>query len=391
MSKLFDDDDNSQSGRGGADDFGKMFEASLKKTTRHFEKGQKVEGKIITIGKENIFVLIDDQEGVIARSEFKEIPQQGDVHDLFVIRKSDSLWEVTLKPSSKALSDSIQDAFDLESPIEGKVTEVVNGGFRVQIMGQNAFCPISQIDFKVSDDTSTYIGKKFDFIVTRFEPRGKNIVVSRRRVLEMEKLEAEGDFIQRVKVGEMLNGRITRLEAFGAFAELAPGIDGLIHISELGWSRVQHPSEVVKIGDSVTVKVLSLQEDDRGRLKISLSRKQAEEDPWMQAAQEYRSGSQVTGKIRSQERFGILVDLKTGVSGLIPRSAVQESLDQRDLEKKKPGEEIRVVIQSVNLADKKISLSLPRGQEEIDWENQAKSNTSFGTLGDQFKALLKKN
>ena len=207
--------------------------------------------------------------------------QVGDQVTLYVVKSQDGLLVLSAKASGKALADDLEDAFDFETPVEGRVTEVVNGGFRVNVMGKLAFCPISQMDTKPITEPESYVDKKFDFMITKFEKGGRNIVVSRRRMMDMEKLENQGTFMDQHQVGEIMNGRVTRIEAYGAFVELVPGIDGLVHISEVSWSRLGHPSEALELGQEISVKILKIEEDASGRLKISLSRKQAEEDPWI--------------------------------------------------------------------------------------------------------------
>ena len=166
MSDLFGDDDGSKK----ADDFGQMLEKSMQSRDRRFEKGQKVTGEVMTLGRDHIFVLVDGFEGSIDRAEFKKggqetLPQVGEQIDLYVIKPSTTLLELTPKVSSRAMSDTLGDAFDLETPVSGRVIEVVNGGFRVEVMGKLAFCPLSQMDFRVVD-AQTYLNQKFDFLFT---------------------------------------------------------------------------------------------------------------------------------------------------------------------------------------------------------------------------------
>lgn len=395
MSDIFGDDDSPKK----KDDFASLFEQSIQGYTQNYGKGDKVHGEVVTLGRDEVFVNINGRDGVVPRNELLGPDgalkvKVGDHVDLYVVRMQEGLIQLSAKISSKALSDSLEDAFDFETPVEGRVTEVVNGGFRVNVMGKTAFCPISQMDSKPITEPELYLNKKFDFMITKFEEKGRNIVVSRRRMLDMEKLENQGNFLQERQVGDVVNGKVTRIESYGAFVELAPGIDGLVHVSEISWSRLAHPSEALELGQQISVKILKMDEDDTGRLKISLSRKQAEEDPWMTAEKEFPLGSLHTGKIRSKERFGFLMELKPGIVGLLPKSAFREVADERELEKKNPGETLKVQIQSVNTLEKRISLSFPKEQEDSSWQQFSSSNAGsskgFGTLADQFQNLLKK-
>ena len=220
-------------------------------------------------------------------------------------------------------------------------------------------------------------------------------MVSRRKLLDQEKLVNEGQFIEHTKVGAVLNGRVTRLEKFGAFVEIAPGIEGLLHISEIGWSRLEHPSEALNPNDTLEVKVIKVEEDDRGRLKISLSRKQVTEDPWNETAKSLATGQNVEGKIREKAHFGWLIELRPGVVGLLPKSVLKESLDDKAVELKKVGEMLRLQIASINKDERRISLSLPRDQDDQSWmafaaDNKGQDAKKMGTLGDQFGKLFSK-
>ena len=306
------------------------------------------------------------------------------------------MWLLTKRASSKALSESLEDAFDLETPVDGKVLEVCNGGFRVEVMHKIAFCPTSQMDLRPITDPEKYIGQKFDFRVTEFKEGGRKLVVSRRRVLEADRTEREGEFLDKIKVGDEVQGRVTRLEAFGAFVEIAPGLEGLVHISEIGWSRLVHPSEGLSMNEVITAKVLKIDEDDRGRLKISLSKKQASEDPWHGIVAELQVGQVLEGRLREKAHFGWLIEIKPGVTGLLPKSGLKDSggtlTEDRALEQKKAGETLRVVIGSINPGERRISLTLPRGQDDGDWQafSAGQKATGMGTLGDQFSKLFKK-
>jgi small subunit ribosomal protein S1 len=392
MRDMFGDDDSQNK----KNDFAAMFEESVQGYTKSYGKGDKVTAEVVTLGKDEVFVNISGRDGMVPRAELLDADSQlkvkvGDQVTLYVVKSQEGLLVLSAKASGKALADDLEDAFDFETPVEGRVTEVVNGGFRVSIMGKLAFCPISQMDTKPITEPESYIDKKFEFIITKFEKGGRNIVISRRRMMDMEKLENQGSFMDQHQAGDVMNGRVTRIESYGAFVELTPGIDGLVHISEVSWSRLAHPSEALELGQEITVKVLKIEEDASGRLKISLSRKQAEEDPWMTAYKEFAVGSVYTAKIRSKERFGFLMELKPGIVGLLPKSAFREVADEREMEKKNPGETLKVQIQNVNTVEKKISLSFPREQEDNSWQgftsSSGGSSKGLGTLADQFKNL----
>lgn len=393
MSDIFGDDKDTKQ-----DDFGAMLEASMSQLGVSFGKGDKVLGEIISIGKEDVFVSVKGRDGVVPKAEFIKdgvlSVKVGDAVDLFVVKSQEGLLQLTAKPSSKALAESLEDAFDFETPVEGRVTEAVNGGFRVLIHGKLAFCPISQMDSKHISEPEQYLNKKFDFIITKFEQKGRNIVVSRRKVLDQQALENQGSFLEKTKVGDEVEGRVVRMEAFGAFIEIAPGLEGLLHISEIGWSRLAHPSEALSLGQELKAKIIKIEEDASGRLRISLSRKQASEDPFAQAAAQHKVGQIVKGKILKKERFGHLIELAPGFVGLLPKSAMKEVASEENLDKKNEGDSLEVQIQNIDTVERRISLSLPKGSEDSSWQEFSGSSQGggFNALGDQLKGLvLKKN
>lgn len=375
--------------------FEALFEQSEAQMGRSLKVGDSFSGEILSIGKEEAFVasgtpvdamihtrdLMDENKNMLFKT--------GDVIDCVVIATKGGELRAARKGSKAAAdTDSLEDAYDMELPVEGRVTEVVNGGLRVQIQGKTAFCPISQIDSRFVQDASEYVGKKFEFLITQMDKR--NMVVSRRRLLDLQKAENEGTFMLKHQEGAILEGRVVRLERFGAFVELEAGIEGLIHISELAWSKIHHPQEVLSVGQTVAVKLLKLEELD-GKLKISLSLKQAdgEGNPWMTVGQRFPVGTVVNGTVEKKEPFGLFVNLAPGITGLLPKSKWREALDATQFENKKRGDEITVQIDELRFEEKRISLGLPREQEDLSWKSHTNTQQSagFGSLGDALKGL----
>lgn len=379
------------------DDFGAMLDASMKGLSSKLSKGDKVSAEILTIGKEEIFVSVDGKDGVVPRVELLDDQGQlnikiGDNITLFVVKFTEGLVQLTARTSSKALAEGIEDAFDFGTPIEGKVSEIVTGGFRVVILGKTAFCPLSQMDKAPITDQDKYLGKKLSFIITKFEAKGRNIVVSRRRVLDMEATENQGTFMLSAKPGDSLTGKITRIEQFGAFVELSPGVEGLIHVSEITWTHLRHPSEAVEVGQTVSVKLLKIEEDAAGRLRISLSRKQAESNPWDDISQKLPIGTIVDGTLEKKERFGFFISITPGITGLLPKSLMKETSLDNSLEKKEVGDKIKVQIAQISAAEKRISLCLPLDPEAEAWKGFATNNSQgFGTLGAAFAEASSKS
>ncbi|MFZ3229482.1 MAG: S1 RNA-binding domain-containing protein [Pseudobdellovibrio sp.] len=380
-----------------ATDFASLFENSMDSVGHKLKNGDAFVAEILSIGKEEAFVTTTTSvDAMILKSELLDEENNlkykiGDRIDVVVVNTKGGEIRVVKKGSRKASGDmdSLEDAADMEMPVEGRVTEVCNGGFRVSINNKTAFCPLSQMDFKVTDPAS-YIDQKFDFIITKYEQKGRNIVVSRRKLLDLNKAEKEGSFLETAKPGDIFSGKVTRIEKFGAFVDIGDGVDGLVHISEVGWSRIQDPSEVVAVGQTVSVKLLKLEEVD-GRLKISLSIKQGggENDPWMTVPANFPIGSVHKGTVEKKEVFGLFVQIAPGVTGLLPKSKWRDSLDAQSFEMKKKGDVIQVKIDEILFEQKRISLGLNEEAEDTSWKSHGDvagvkktgfTNTSLGSL-----------
>ena len=272
----------------GSEDFAAMFAAQEAGTVR-LQPGQKVTGTIITITGDSVFVDVGIKlDGIMDRkdildAEGNESVAPGDSIEVYVV--GTSAGEIRLSRSmSGAGMAALEDARDAGVPVDGRVTGTCKGGYTVSVRGKNAFCPGSQMDSVSVADAEALVGRTMQFLIIRVENRGRNIVVSRRALLDRERQENLEKVLASLNVGDTVEGRITRLASFGAFMELAPGVEGMIHLSELSWSRVNSADEAVAVGDMVRAKLLSVSKDDKGRTRISLSRKKAEGDPWLQAA-----------------------------------------------------------------------------------------------------------
>lgn len=392
MSKrdLFGDEVNSKS----TTDFAALFEQSLGQAGKKLSVGDSFTGEILSINKEEAFVATNTPvDAMILVSDLMDENKSlkykvGDRIDVIVVKTKGGEIRVSTAGSKKSNSDldSLEDAFDMELPVEGRVSEICNGGFRVNIQGKMAFCPVSQIDYKVTDQQS-YLNKKFDFIITQLDPKKRNLVVSRRRLLDQQKVDNEAQFMQSSSAGQIYSGKVTRIESFGAFVLLDNGIEGLVHISEIGWSRISNPGEVLSLGQNVSVKLLKTEEVD-GRLKTSLSIKQAggEGDPWLQVMEKFPLKSVHSGTVEKKETYGLFVNLAPGVTGLLPKSKWRDSVDHQMYETKKKGDSLQVQIDEILFEQKKISLGLPVEAEDLSWKTSQSQagfrNSSFGALAD---------
>ncbi len=328
--------------------------------------GEKVTVKVIAIGKDAVFVDTGTKvDGTVDRAELTDdngtlIVSAGDRLDLYVVDMSESEIQLSKALAGAGGLDLLREAHQNQIPVEGKVQATCKGGFEVRVVQRRAFCPVSQMDVQYVENPEDYVGQAHLFLITRFEDGGRNIVVSRRRLLEMEQAEAQKAFLEATAPGALCDGRVTRLAPFGAFIELAPGLEGLAHISELAWSRVEDPRDAVSEGQTVTVKILSIEEGDKpGRKKISLSLKQAQGDPWQTVIERFKPDTVVSARITRCLPFGAFAELTPGIEGLIHISALSFTQRVRQPEDVvSPGESVRVLIKSIDRENRKIALSL---------------------------------
>ncbi len=364
-----DDDfieEDEKSAAQSASEFARMFEESTKKSAKKLSVGDKLDGEILVIGKEDVFVATGTQnDGTLSRREIQDAEgnlthKVGDRIKVFVTLVRGTDIQLSTNKTSKNLADDLEDAFDRMLAVEGKVAEICKGGVRVLVKGKLAFCPISQLDTARVETGEEYIGKKLEFRITQYSEGGRNIVVSRRKLLEEQREEGMGNFLTEHRAGEIVQGKVARLEKFGAFIELAPGIDGMAHISELAWSRVADPAEVLTVGSQVQVKILKIETDERGRPRIGLSIKQAGVQPWDTLSQNegVKEGQVVTGKVTKCMKFGAFVEIAPGIEGLVPlgeMSYTKRVMTSDELFKE--GDKIEVMIKEINPETQKILLS----------------------------------
>lgn len=370
-----------------SEDFGSLLALSERGRLRNLKNGDQISGEILAINRDSVFVATGTPtDGILPLAEIlddKQVPKfkVGELIDVIVVRQKGD--EILLRyKGAKGISsevENLEDAFDMELPVEGKVLEVVKGGYRVLIHGQKAFCPISQMDARMSTDSAQYVGNKYNFLVTQFENQGRNIVVSRRKILDIEKAEYEGTFLQKFKPGDILPGTVKRLEKFGAFVELEGGLEALAHISEIAWGRIQDPSEIVRVGQAVTVKLLKVDEE-QSRLKISVSIKQGggEGDPWLTILEKFPVGTIVQGTVEKKESFGLFVQIAPGLTGLLPRSRWKEDVAGHDYEIKKKGDVVPVQIDQILYEEKRISLRIPTEAIDESWKSHQSVANSKG-------------
>jgi small subunit ribosomal protein S1 len=299
------------------EDFASMFEAS--RQAKRVEKGQTVEGTIVAIGAEVAFVDVGGKgEAVIEIAELKDADGAlsvavGDRIQAMVVSTEGGLTLSRRLARGGATDRQIEDAFHAGLPVEGKIERDVKGGYEVRIGGQRAFCPFSQIDTVRTTDPAQHVGRVYAFRIIEYKEGGRNLILSRRALIEEEQRASAAEIRRSIVAGAVLTGRVTSVREFGAFVDLGAGVQGLLHVSEMGWSRVSDTSHVVTPGEEITVKVLRVDEDTR---KIALGLKQLTADPWLKVQATYEVGEVRTGRVTRVAEFGAFVELEPGVEGL---------------------------------------------------------------------------
>ncbi len=344
-----------------------MFEAS-EASTGGLElggEGQIVTGIVVQVSHDSVVIDIGGKsEGVIQRNEFADAHgevsvQAGDKVDVFIESRESDDGLISLskeKADRMKVWDEISSACERDEIIEGTISQRVKGGLSVTIRGGvKAFLPGSQVDLRPIRNLEKLIGQTYEFKVIKFNKKRGNIVLSRRVLLEKERDEMKQKTLQTLEEGQVLTGTIKNLTEYGAFVDLG-GIDGLLHITDMSWGRVNHPSEVFNVGDEVTVKVLKYNPETE---RVSLGMKQTQEDPWNHAEEAYPIGKRVRGKVMSLTDYGAFVELEPGVEGLIHVSEMSWTKKIKHPSKMlEIGQEIECQVLEVDARSKRISLGL---------------------------------
>lgn len=296
--------------------FAEMLEHSLE--VRSFQQGETVEGVVVAIWPDVALVDVGAKgEASIDVEEFRDPEGDldidvGDRIEAVVVSTEGGLKLSHKLARSAAARQRLSDAYRAGLAVEGRVEKAIKGGYEVRIAGQRAFCPISQIDVVRTEDASIHEGRVYDFRIREYEDDGKELIVSRRVILEEEQQRQAEEVRRAIVAGAVLPGRVVSVLEYGAFVDLGAGVQGLLHVSEMGWSRSSSPSEIVQPGDEIRVKVLRV--DETG--KIALGLKQLQPDPWSRAAETYAAGQVRTGRITRLAGFGAFVELEPGIEAL---------------------------------------------------------------------------
>ena len=344
----------------GDEDFAALLAASLEPAV--FETGQTVQGVVVLIGRDVVFLDVGGKgEATMDLAELQDEEGQltvevGSTVEAVVVSTSGGVTLSHKLARGAATRRQLEDAYRAQLPVEGRVEKANKGGYEVGIGGQRAFCPISQIDTGFTSDPEAHVGQLYTFRIIEYSEEGKNLVISRRALIEAEEREQAVEIRKTLVTGADIPGRIASVQPYGAFVDLGGGIQGLLHVSEMGWSRVSDPTTVVQPGDSVTVRVLGV-DDAKG--KISLGMKQLQTDPWDAVGQSYASGHRLTGTVTRVLEFGAFIELQPGIEALAHLSTFPPSGKRDGWKDAVPvGTMVAVEILTVDLEKKRIGVAV---------------------------------
>lgn len=355
-------------------------------TLINFDEGDILKGKVVKIDKDEVLVDVGfKSEGVIPAAELSirnsvkpdEFLQLDDFVEIMVLQKEDQDGRLILSKKRAEIEksfDRIEKIYQNDEVVEGQVIEFVKGGLILDI-GLRGFLPASLIDIKKTKDLSSYIGEKYTCKIIEVDRNRNNVVLSRKAIIEDERKEQRKEILENIEIGQVRNGFITSIAEFGAFVDV-DGIDGLIHISELSWNHVKHPSEVVKVGQEVNVEILDI---DFEKQRLSLGLKQTQKDPWVDKIKSYKIGDIVQGKVTRIVKFGLFVQIQEDMEGLVHISELSSEAVKRPSDVARIGDEIIVKIIDIDFEKRRMAFSIkqvtepaPAAEEKDKQEETAK-------------------
>jgi 4-hydroxy-3-methylbut-2-enyl diphosphate reductase len=346
-----------------ADDFGKMFEESLAEESR-ISPGKIVKGTVIDVKDDEIILNINYKaDGIITKNEFSNDPNVSlkdkvhvdDVIEAKVVKTNDGDGQVLLsvkRVAAEKANEQLEEAFNNEEILKGVVTSVVDGGLGVTVGEARVFIPASLVSDTFEKDLTKYKDQEIEFKLTEFNPRKRRIIGNRKVLVEAEKKAAKEELFARINVGDTVEGTVKNVTDFGAFIDLG-GADGLLHISEMSWGRVDNPKKLFKVGDTVKTLIKDIQGE-----KIALSLKFEDSNPWLNAGEKYAVGNVVTGRVARMTDFGAFVELEPGVDALLHVSQIAREHIEKPSSVLSVGQEVEVKVVDCKIEEKKISLSI---------------------------------
>jgi small subunit ribosomal protein S1 len=383
------------------EDFASLFEASERtqaaRARSRLRVGDEVRGRIVSIGRDAVFVDLGgkaegsldraqvEREGILQVKVGDEITARIAGNDAGVFTLRIKLARAPGGRDSSGPDDALTRAAEIGIPVEGLVTEVVKGGLSVTVAGVRGFCPASQIDTRFVEKLDLFVGQRLDFRVTRYEPgRHANLVLSRRVLLEEERAALAARTRETLQVGAVLRGTVVGFKPFGAFVDLG-GLEGMLHVSELGFSRVAKPEDVLQMGQDVEVAVLSITKGDKGE-RIALSLKALAADPWPETAATLAAGSRVTGVVTRLQPFGAFIEVAPGIEGLVHVTELGgERRVTHPREVLSVGQKVEATVLTIDVERRRLALTLaPPDTASADdiTAGLDQAPTRLGTLGD---------
>ena len=340
------------------------FEQMLEESLKTIHNGQIVEGTVIDVKEDEVVLNIGYKaDGILTRNEYtnesnvdlREVIKVGDTMEVKVLKVNDGDGQVQLtykRLAAEKGNKRLEEAFENHEVLTATVAQVLNGGLSVVVDEARVFIPASLVSDTYEKNLDKFAGQEIEFVITEFNPRRRRIIGNRKQLLLAEKAEKQKELMERIHVGDTVTGTVKNVTDFGAFIDLG-GADGLLHISEMSWGRVENPKKVFNVGDEVKVLIKEINGD-----KIALSMKFPEENPWLSAAEDFAVGNVVTGKVARMTDFGAFVELAPGIDALLHVSQISREHVAKPSDVLSIGQEIQAKVVDFNGEDKKISLSM---------------------------------
>ena len=340
------------------------FEQMLEESLKTIRNGEVVDGTVIDVKPDEIVLNIGYKaDGIITRSEYTNdsnadlttMVSVGDPMTVKVLKVNDGEGQVLLtykRLAAEKGNERLKEAYENHEVLKAPVTQILGGGLSVVVDAARVFIPASLVSDTYEKDLSKYQDQEIEFVISEFNPRRNRVIGDRRQLLVAEKAEKQKELFEKLHVGDTVEGVVKNVTDFGAFIDLG-GVDGLLHISEMSWGRVENPKKVFKVGDELKVLVKDIHDT-----KIALSLKFPESNPWANAAEDYAVGTVITGKVARMTDFGAFVELAPGVDALLHVSQISKAHVDKPSDVLKVGEEVTAKIVDLNEAEKKISLSM---------------------------------
>ncbi|HIY60078.1 MAG TPA: 30S ribosomal protein S1 [Candidatus Eisenbergiella pullistercoris] len=360
------------------------FEQMLEESFKTIHAGEVVEGTVIDVKPEEVILNIGyKSDGVLTRNEYTNdssvdmtaVVKPGDKMEVKVLKVNDGDGQVILSYKRLAAdrgNKRIEEAYNSHEVLKAKVTQVLEGGLSVIVDEVRIFIPASLVSDTYEKDLGKYAGQEIEFVISEYNPKRRRYIGDRKQLILARKAEMQKELLERIHVGDMVEGVVKNVTDFGAFIDLG-GADGLLHISEMSWGRIEHPRKVFKVGDKVKVQI-----KDINGTKIALTMKFEDANPWKNAAEKYAVGNVVTGKVARMTDFGAFIELEPGVDALLHVSQIAKEHVDKPSDVLKTGQEITAKVVDFNEADRKISLSmkalLAQEAKEAKEEAQAKES-----------------